>query len=233
MVILGAALNTFPYSMVAQREIDHPSKLVGKRFGLVNFGGANELAIILALRKWGIPRQSVTLLRRGGDTAGLLVALSNRAIDATLLSPPSATEAKRRGFNILAHMGDLQASFPMTVVVANRSYLERKRAVVKQFMAGYSEAIYRLMQSKETGIKIYRKYLRQQDLRILEDTYDDIAGKFSFPPRVNREGMRNALDMVLKSAPSAKGDLRMEQFIDESVIDELEREGFFNSIRKK
>ena len=33
---------------------------------------------------------------------------------------------------------------------------------MKQFMAGYSEAIYRLMQSKETGIGIYKKYLKQQ-----------------------------------------------------------------------
>jgi hypothetical protein len=32
----------------------------------------------------------------------------------------------------------------------------------KQFMAGYSGAIYRLMQSKDTGISIYKKYLTQQ-----------------------------------------------------------------------
>ena len=38
---------------------------------------------------------------------------------------------------------------------------------MKQFMAGYSEAIYRLMQSKETGIGIYKKYLKQQDAKIL------------------------------------------------------------------
>ncbi len=233
VVILGAALNTFPYSMVAQKEIDHPSKLVGKKFGLVNFGGAGELAIILALKKWGIPRQAVTLLRRGGDGGtGLLLALSSKAIDAVLLSPPFATEAKRRGFNILAHLGEIQAFFPMTVVVVNRSFLEKKRGIVKQFIKGYSEAIYRLMQSKDTGIKIYRKYLGQQDLKVLEDTYDDIAGKFSFPPRVNRDGMRNALDMVLKGGVSAKVDAGIEQFIDETISDELEREGFFNSIRK-
>src|SRR5262245_49865517 len=81
----------------------------------------------------------------------------------------------------------MQAAFPMTVVTVNRSFLQKKRGVVKQFMAGYSEAIYRLMQSKEIGINIYKKYLKQQDTRILEATYDDIAGKFSFPPRINRQ----------------------------------------------
>ncbi len=233
VVILGAALNKFPYSMVAQKEIDHPSKLVGKKIGVVNFGGANELAIILALKEWGIPRQAVTILRRGGDTAGRLTALSNKSIDASLMSPPYTIEAKRMGLNILAHMGDMRASFPMTVVVVNRSFLEKKRGVVKQFMKGYSEAIYRLMHSKDVGINIFKKYLRQQDPKIVEETYDDIAGKFSFPPRVSRDGMRNALDMLLKGGASAKAALDIDSFMDESVITELEREGFFNSIRRK
>lgn len=231
VVILGAALNTFPYSVVAQKEIDHPSKLAGRRIGLVNFGGSYELAMVLALKKWGIPRQSVTLLR-SGDAASLFMALSNKVLDATLLSPPYTIEAKKMGFNILAHMGDMQAFFPMTVVVVNRSFLEKKRGVVKQFIKGYSEAIYQLMNSKEVGIYILKKYLKQQDLKVLEETYDDIAGKFSFPPRVNRDGMRSALDMVLKGGVSAKVDAGIEQFIDETVIDELEREGLFNAIRK-
>jgi ABC-type nitrate/sulfonate/bicarbonate transport system substrate-binding protein len=231
VVIVGASLNKFPFSLVAQKEIDHPSKLVGKRIGIVNFGGSNELAVLLALHEWGIPRQSVTLLR-SGDTAARFIALANKALDATLLSMPYTLEAKKTGFNILANMGDMQAAFPMTVVVANRAYLDKKRTVVKRFMAGYSEAIYRLMNSKELGVKIYRKYLKQEDTRSLEETYDDIAGKFSFPPRVNRDGIRNTLDLVFKGTAGAKSDININQFIDESVLDELEKEGFFKSLRK-
>ena len=100
----------------------------------------------------------------------------------------------------------------------------------KQFMAGYSEAIYRLMQSKETGISIYKKYLKQQDAKILEATYDDIAGKFSFPPRMNRQGLRNAAELDSKDGMA---DLNLSQFVDETVIDELEREGFFESLKMK
>src|SRR5262245_15153730 len=99
----------------------------------------------------------------------------NFAIDAITV------EAQKLGLNILAHLGDMQAAFPMTVVAVNRSFLQKKRGLVKQFMADYSEAIYRLMQSKETGINIFKKHLKQQDTKILQATYDDIAGKFSFP----------------------------------------------------
>jgi ABC-type nitrate/sulfonate/bicarbonate transport system substrate-binding protein len=229
VVIIGAALNKFPFSLVTQKGIDHPSKLAGKRIGIVNFGGSNELAAVLALKEWGIPRQAVTLIR-SGDTASRLVALANGNLDATFLSMPYTLEARKLGLNVLAHLGDMQAAFPMTVVAVNRGFLQKKRNVVKQFMAGYSEAIYRLMQSKETGISIYRKYLKQQDAKILEATYDDIAGKFSFPPRINRQGLRNAAELVAKDRTP---DLNLNQFIDETVIDELEREGFFESLKKK
>jgi ABC-type nitrate/sulfonate/bicarbonate transport system substrate-binding protein len=231
VVIVGAGLNKFPFTLVAQKEIDHPSKLAGKRIGIVNFGGSNELAVSLALAEWGIPRQSVTLLR-SGSTAARLVALANKGIDATFLSMPFTLEAKKMGFKILAHMADMQAAFPMTVVVVNRAYLDKKRPVVKRFLAGYSEAIHALMNSKDLGVKIYRKYLKQEDKKILEETYDDIAGKFSFPPRVNGDGIRNTLDLVFSGPASAKANININQFMDESVLDELETEGFFKSLRK-
>lgn len=230
VAVIGAALNKFPYSLVAQKEIDKPSKLVGKKIGIVNFGGSNDLAIGLALKEWGLSRQAVTLLR-SGDTGSRFIALSNKVIDATLLSEPFTSEAKRLGFNILAHMGDMEASFPMTVVVVNRFFLEQRRSIVKQFMRGYSEAVYDLMHSKELGMRIFGKYLKQQDPKILEETYDDIAGKFSFPPRINRDGMRNALSLVSQSSTSVKAP-GLDQFVDESVINELEREGFFKTTRK-
>ncbi len=232
LVIVATGLNKFPFSFVTQKEIRQPAQLTGKKIGISNFGGSNDLAVNLALKEWGIPRQSITLLRTG-DAANRLLALSNKAIDAALLSPPSTTGAKAMGFNILAHMGDMRSAFPQTVVSVNRAFLRKRRDLVKQFVKGYSEAIYTLMHSKEVGIKVYRKNLRQQDVRVLEDTYDDIAGKFSFPPRVNREGIRTAWDFVALEFSGTKSDLNPEQLIDESVIDELEREGFFKSLRSK
>ena len=79
VVIIAAALNKFPYSLVARKEIRRPSQLVGEKIGIVNFGGSNDRAITLALKEWGIPRQAVTLIR-SGDTASRLLALSNGAI---------------------------------------------------------------------------------------------------------------------------------------------------------
>jgi ABC-type nitrate/sulfonate/bicarbonate transport system substrate-binding protein len=42
VVVVAAALNKFPFSVVARKEIRQPSDLIGKKIGIVNFGGSNE-----------------------------------------------------------------------------------------------------------------------------------------------------------------------------------------------
>src|SRR5262249_30614281 len=63
LVMISGSLNTFPFSFVAQKEIHKPEELAGKKIGIVGFGGANELAILLALKEWNVPRQLVTILQ--------------------------------------------------------------------------------------------------------------------------------------------------------------------------
>jgi NitT/TauT family transport system substrate-binding protein len=229
IAIIAAALNRFPFSIVAQKEILKPSDLVGKRIGILNFGGSNDLAVTLALKEWNIPRQAVTIFASGGAPERL-AALSTKAIDATVLSPPETVAAARMGMNILAHLSDLKAAFPQTVITVRRSYLEKNRETAKRFVRAYSEAIYQFKTDKAKGVAVYAKRLKQQDSKIVEDTYDYFAPKFSFPPRVERDGIRNALALVTP-LPEAKGEVNLEQFIDESLIDELEREGFFKKLR--
>jgi NitT/TauT family transport system substrate-binding protein len=229
IVIIAAALNRFPFSVVAQKEIRKPADLVGKRIGILNFGGSNDLAVTLALKEWNIPRQAVTIFASGGAPERL-AALSTKTIDATVLSPPETVAAGRMGMNILAHLSDLKAAFPQTVITVRRSYLEKNRETAKRFVRAYSEAIYQFKNDKTKGMAVYAKRLKQQDSKIIEATYDYFAPKFSFPPRVERDGIRNALALVA-ALPEAKGEVNLEQFVDESLIDELEREGFFKKLR--
>jgi len=230
LTIVAAALNKFPFSVVAQKEIRKPADLVGKKIGILNFGGSTDLAIALALKEWNIPKQAVTIFASGGAPERL-AALSTRAIDASVLSPPETIVATRLGMNILAHLSDLKAAFPQTVMTVRRSFLERNRDTVKRFVRAYSEAIYVFKNDKAKALTVYANRLKQQDSKVLDATYDYFAPKFSFPPRIERDGIRNALQLVSDRDREAKGEINLEQFVDESVIDELEREGFFKKLR--
>jgi ABC-type nitrate/sulfonate/bicarbonate transport system substrate-binding protein len=230
LVIIAAALNKFPFSVVAQKEIRKPSDLIGKKIGILNFGGSTDLAITLAFKEWNIPRNAVTIFASGGAPERF-AALSSRALDATVLSPPETIAAARMGMNILAHLSDLKAAFPQTVMTVRRSYLDKNRETVKRFVRAYSEAIYDFKTDKAKAMAVYANRLKQQDAKVLEATYDYFAPKFSFPPRVERDGIRNALELVSDRDREAKGEINVEQFIDEHLTDELEREGFFKKLR--
>jgi len=218
---------------VVQKNITKPADLAGKKVGIVAFGGAHEVSLVLALKEWNVPRQSVTLLA-SGPAANRLLALSSGAMDATLLAPPETGEAARMGLRTLAHMTDLKAAaFPMNVIATRRSFLEKNRDVVKRFLQAYSEGTHQFMTNKQKALALYNQRLKQKDASVVEETYKYFASTFSFPPRVSHEGMRIAIEMLAQTDPTAKLDPNVSKYVDERLLDELEREGLFKRLSEK
>ena len=233
LVMISGSLNSFPYSFMAQKEIRKPEDLVGKKIGILAVGGATETATILALKAWNVPRQAVTIFP-AGDPVARIAALSTRAIDATVLSYPDIAEAVRLGMHALADMSDMkEASFPTNVMVARRSFVEKNREAVKRFQRAYAEGTYQFMNNKDRALAILAKRLRLKNPKGIEETYQYFARKFSFPTRVSQDGLRNTLELLSQRSPGAKIDMNMNKYLDESTLDELEREGFFNRLAGK
>ena len=231
LVMISGSLNTFPFSFVTQKEIRKPEDLNGKKVGIVGFGGANELAILLALKEWNVPRQAVTILQAGGASQRL-IGMSAKVIDATVLAQPELGEAQRMGMNVLAHMRDMKtAAFPMNTMVVRRSFLQQNREAVKRYQQAYAEATYQLLNSKEKATAVLSKWLQQKNPKAIEETYQYIATSFSFPTRIAQPGLRNTLDMVSQKNP--KIDMNPAKYLDETTLDELEKEGFFKKIAGK
>jgi ABC-type nitrate/sulfonate/bicarbonate transport system substrate-binding protein len=233
LVLIAASSNKFPFSLVVQKNIRQPTDLTGKKVGIVAFGGAHELAMALALKEWNIPRQSVTLLA-GGPSSNRLIALSKGAFDATLLAPPDTGEASRMGMNILSNLSDLKtAAFPINVVATRRSFLEKNRDVVKRFLQAYSEGIYQFVTNKERALAITNQRLKQKNPALIEEAYQFYGPIFSFPPRVSHDGVRVVLEMIAQRNPGTKIEMNVEKYVDDRLLDELEKEGLFQRIGGK
>ncbi|MGZ9143622.1 MAG: ABC transporter substrate-binding protein, partial [Candidatus Binatia bacterium] len=159
LVMISGSLNTFPFSFVAQKEIRKPEDLNGKKVGIVGFGGANELAVLLALKEWNMPRNAVTILQAGGAPQRYL-GLVTKALDATVLAQPEVGEAQRMGMNVLVHMRDMKtAAFPMNAMVVRRSFLQGNRELVKRYQQAYAEATYQMINNKERATAVLTKWL--------------------------------------------------------------------------
>ena len=63
--------------------------------------------------------------------------------------------------------------------------------------------------------------------------YQYFAATFSFPSRVAHDGMRIVIAMIAQRTPGAKLETNVDKYVDERLLDELEREGLFKRISGK
>jgi len=226
--MLAASYNKFPYAFVAKPEIRSPKDLRGKRVNILNYGGSNDFALQLSLKEWGLKLSDIKVIV-GGDSPTRLASLMTGRTDATVLSPPHLLLAVKSGYRVLADMGDMSANFSQSTLSTTGSFLKEHRETVMRVLKAYSEAIYKIKTDRESTIKIFSKRMRVDDREALNGTYEYFAPRFSLPPRVNLEGIRETLSFYAKRYPEFK-DRRPEEFVDNSFLDELEKEGFFKGL---
>jgi len=232
VVITGGLLNKTLYKFITRKEIRKPADLRGKKIGVVNFGGANEFNILMALKAWGMPPDSVKLLPSGGSLARLTAMEVDGGLDGTIVPYGEAAMAVKMGFNVLADLKDLMEESPEKVFIADRAFITKRRDNAKRFFQGVSEAIYRLRSQSELRgkiIAVISKWLRLPS-KAAEEAYDVHHDVFSFPPRVGRSGLQDVFDIIKREPGRSKEEFRLSRFVDESILDELEKDGFFKRL---
>jgi len=226
--VLGASYNKFPYSFVVKPDIRSPKDLRGRKVGILNFGGSNDLALQLAFKEWGIKMNEVTILL-GGDAPTRLQSLLMGRIDAAILSPPHLTRAVQAGHRVLADMGEMTANFPQSSLYVKGSLIKENRDRVKRFVRAYAEAVHVIRTDKARTQRVFSQRMRMEDKEMLNVTYDYFAPRFSFPPRINMAGVRETYGFYAEKEADLRGKTG-EEFIDHSFMDELEKEGFFKKL---
>jgi NitT/TauT family transport system substrate-binding protein len=218
-VVLVATLdNKMPFQIIARPEIKEPQQLKGKKIGIQRFGGSNDIGVQWALRAWNIDLRQVTLLPTGSTTARMS-ALMLGHVDASIFSYPEIYHAKRLGMNVLADIGDFSA-YPNTSLMVTRAFLAKQRPLVKNMLKAHIEAIHFIKTNRAGSLRILRKYLGITDDAAVEATYDFFARRLDSVPRTNPEGVKHILKEM--DAPHRSP----ADFIDMSLLDEIEPEGF-------
>ena len=231
-VVIAGFLNKNLLKFIAQKNITKPADLRGKKIGIANFGGSNEFGVLLALREWGIPREAVNIIPAGGSASRLTAMVEARSMDATVISYDHALIAAQKGLTILGDLAEIVPEFPDRLIVVRRSFLDKERDSVKRFIQALSESIYLVGTQREKILPVISRHLKV-DRKVAEATYDLYHNVFSLPPRVGRKGFQDVADIVLQQMGRPKEEINLSRLVDESLIDELEKEGFFNRLRKE
>jgi NitT/TauT family transport system substrate-binding protein len=227
LVFIGGVANVPAFYMMALPEIKTVADLKGKAVGVTRFGSSTDFAMRYLLIKQGLnPDKDVTVLQLGGMPE-LAAALSKRLIAAAPLSAPTHIRARSAGAQPLIDLAKAGVYFPHTAVITTRAYLKTNREIVASFVKGYSEGIQRFLQDKATAKKVIQQYTRDSADDIIEATYQYSVDYVVRPPFANREGIVETLK--LSTVPEAS-KANPDHFIDNSVVKNLEEQGFFRQI---
>ncbi len=231
LVLIANTGNALVFSIMARPEIKGPADLKGKKVGVTRLGGSTDWALDFALRKWSLERgRDVAVLQTGGMPEGL-AGLSTGAWDAAVLSSPSNFRAKKIGMNELVDVGQLGVSFPNTPLATTRSYIRANRNVVLRFLRGFNQGLHRLRTDKDFSLKVLSKYAKVGDAEILGELYRVYGVKYSGDrvPYVRPEGVETILRRI--ESKEAR-DARPGDFIDDSLLQELEKSGWFRGLSR-
>jgi ABC-type nitrate/sulfonate/bicarbonate transport system substrate-binding protein len=233
VVITGAFLNKNLYKFVTRKEIRTPADLRGKKLGVVNFGGANEFSILMALKSWGLPPDSVKLVPAGDSMSRLAALEVSGGLDGTVVPYSNAAFAAQHGLNILGDLAEIVKEFPDRTFIAERSFLAKNRDNAKRFFRAVSEAIFRMRNQPQLREKIVASIVKRLrlDVKSAEEAYDGYHKVFSFPPRIGRKGLQDVIEIIQREPGRSSADTAdLNRFLDESILDELDSEGFFKRL---
>ena len=230
-VSAGCLINVLAYELVVLDSIKTAEDLKGKSIGISRFGSVSDVAARELLKGLGLrPMEDVKILQVGG--ASERAAGFSRGVIAGFPSPPGNVHLIPGGLphRVLADMADLKKPYPLPFIcaVTTKSYLAKNRSVVKRVMMSLIEGAHFFKTNKEGTQKIIAKYQRAANKAYLDSSYDSTVKIIERVPYTTREGMKIQLDQALKQSPGSK--VTVDSLIDDSVVRELEKEGFIDKI---
>ena len=232
VISIASIESRLPYALLAQKEIKTIDQLKGKRLAISRFGSASDLGARLILQRYGLSAdKDVTILQVGG-TSTRLSALSKRSVDSTILTPEFFNVAKKAGFTILAEPAQYEIPFPQLEVITSRAFVKSQPDTVTRYLRAIVEGIHMVKNNPEPSIRAMSKYLRIDDREALEEVYRLYRELYPPVPHPSPAAIQTQLTWMAEKDPRAKA-AKPEQFIDGTILKEIEKSGFVSRLYQK
>jgi NitT/TauT family transport system substrate-binding protein len=232
LVMIGGFLNTMDYQFIVSKDITNPEHLKGKTLAVSRFGSSSDFATRYTLERYGLtPEKDVTIIQIGSQPARF-AALETGKIHGAMVSIPLTAKARKMGFNALADLQMLGLEYQHTGLAVTQSLIKSKPELVRNITKAFVEAIHYMKTHRKESLAILQKYLRNDDMEALQETYEAI-GLTLVPekPYPTIKGIQIMLREMAAKDPKA-ASARAEQFVDLTFISELDKSGFVDRLYK-
>jgi len=226
-IVLGLS-NALPYQIVAAPsmlgKITRIEDLKGKRVAISTRGAESESVVKQALHKYKINPREVAFLQIG-ESGERLAALKAGSADVTPLPTPQHLRAIKDGFPVIMDVTKEGLEWPHTVIAMRESWVRQQPKVAEALMKTFVEATYYGWANKAFTKKVLAKYIKSDDDEVLEQGYRDFLEHQAKDFRPGSAGIQAAIEELTESNPNVK-NLKPQDVVDPSLLDQLERSGF-------
>jgi ABC-type nitrate/sulfonate/bicarbonate transport system substrate-binding protein len=154
-------------------------------------------------------------------------------MDGTIGSPESIfaaeTQAKVK-IEILADLEEMKIYNTVGDISTRTDVLKNRRDLLRSFFMACSEAIALGKKNKATAQRVLAKHMKITDRKRLDIVYEASLGRMPSKPYPREEAVQLELESVAFTDPLFKGK-KVPEFMDSSIIAELDRNGFFAQLK--
>jgi ABC-type nitrate/sulfonate/bicarbonate transport system substrate-binding protein len=219
------------YLIASQPTITEPQQLIGKTVAVNKLNDTSHLSARFALQEAGVDPDAVSYLQVG-STPERFAALHAGGVDAAIQSISTLREIRALGMTVLINLFERGIPYCGAGIGASDAWMRAHPQTVEAFVRGFVRGNAYLREGDSDQVKaIMAKYMRLEPSDpILTGAYEALA-KQILPrePFVSRDGIAFVLNEQARSDPSWL-EWQPEQFYDSTVMQKLQREGYFEAV---
>ena len=236
-LVIVASLGHIAYKLIAHPSITTIQALKGKVIGSSRIGAGTDFALLRLLPKLGLtPGKDVQVIPTGiSESDRRMLMLFQGRIDATLGTEDNLLQLAGRGmkFSVLADLYDAGVYTTGSDIATSRQLLKQRPGQLKAFIMAVTEGIAIGRENKELTMRVYRKYMKIDDPKLLESMHRNyLLGSIPARPFPKEEAIQNDIEDLSYSFVHLKGR-KAGEFLDLSLLKSLEEEGFFKKLYGK
>jgi len=190
--VVACFVPTPVFALVARPEIKFIQELRGKSVGISNFGGLSIFGAQVIAKHFGLDPEKDLKFVALGAVEGRFIRLMQGLVDAAMLAPPLDSEAKKKGFNILARAEDI-LTFPETGLVASVKKIREKPDEIKRVIRAGIKANRYIRGNRDGTTQFIMEWLKVNK-EVAATTYDGVAKVYNEDPSVCEKGLRVMID---------------------------------------
>src|SRR5258706_1671204 len=229
LTLIASGVDQLLETVITGTSIKKPADLKGKKIGVSRYGSLTDMALREALRHYKlVPDKDVTILQTACE-ASRLAALTNGAIDGAMLSGDKKVQAEKMGYHVVIDLSELPIYYPVNGVIASKKFTASNPEIARNFLKGWLEGIKAFKTDRELSLKVLAKYLKLNDRDVLEKSHEIYRPVYKKLPYGDRRAVKFALDQMSAELPSV-AKLNPDDFIDHSILTELEKSGFIDQL---